>query len=99
MNFTPPMHFINRWTWKSLQRYILTSVIVPPVRVTFTNITCMLVFHQSNCASALKHMLFYYCHISTFMYFRVFVCSLLLRRVFKSTTLRVGVKTSYHKSS
>jgi len=35
----------------------------------------MLVFHQSNGVSATKHMFLYYRHISTFVLFQVFVCS------------------------
>jgi len=53
----------------------------------------MLVFHQSNYASAIKRMLFYYRHISIFVFFHVFLCSMLLPCTLKSTVLRVGVKT------
>jgi len=41
-------------------------------------------------------MLFYYRHISIFVFFRVFVCSLLLPCVLKSTALLAGVKALYN---
>jgi len=56
----------------------------------------MLVFHQSNCAGAIKRMIFCYRHISIFMLFHVFVCSLLLPCMLKSTALRVGVQMLYN---
>jgi len=56
----------------------------------------VLELHQSNCASAIKRMLFYYGHISIFVFFYVFVCSLLLTCMLKSTALRVGMKTLYN---
>jgi len=40
-------------------------------------------------------MFFYYRHISIFMFFHVFVCSLLLPHVLTSIALRVGVKALY----
>jgi len=44
----------------------------PPTRVPFTNTTCMLVFHQSNCASAIERMLF---STATYLlYLRVLSC-------------------------
>jgi len=55
----------------------------------------MLVFHQSNCASVIKHMLFYYCHISIFVFFHVYVRFLLLPCMPMSAGLHVGVKTLY----
>ena len=44
----------------------------PPTRVPFTNTTRMLVFHQSNCASAIERMLF---STATYLlYLRVLSC-------------------------
>jgi len=42
-------------------------------------------------------MIFYYPHIPIFVFFQVLVCSLLLRYMLKSSTLRMGVKTLYNK--
>ena len=51
---------------------------------------------MSNCVDAIKCMLFYYCHISNFVFFHTFVCSFLLPCMLKSTVLCVGVKTLYN---
>jgi len=53
-------------------------------------------FHQSKCISAIKRVLFYYRHTSIFVFFHVFVCSLLLRFLIKSNALHVGVKTLHN---
>jgi len=45
---------------------------------SFMRVPFMLVFHQSNCVSAIKRMLFYYHHVSIFVFFHVFVGSFLL---------------------
>ena len=65
-----------------------------------------LVFHQSKCISAIKRILLYYRHVyivvfvnffhefvCSFHLTHVFLCSLLLRCMLKSSALRVGVKT------
>ena len=52
--------------------------------------------HQSNCVSASKRMLFYYRHISIFVFFHVFECSLLLPCMLKSYALCVGMKMLYN---
>jgi len=71
---------------------MVITVMAPFMRVPF-----MLVeFHQSNCASAMKRMFFYYRHVPIFVFFRVFVCSLLLPCTLKSSALRVGVKALYN---
>jgi len=43
------MHFINRYTWKSLQYYILIIMMA-----SFMRVSQKLVFHQSKCISAIK---------------------------------------------
>ena len=70
------VHFINRFTWKSSQQYITIAVI--------HCMPFMLVFHQSDCVSAIKRMLFYYQHISIFV-----------PHMLKSTAFCVGAKTLY----
>ena len=53
-------------------------------------------FHQSNCVSAIKRILFYNRHIFIFLFFDLFVSSLLVPCMHKHTSLRVRVKTSYN---
>jgi len=50
----------------------------------------MLVFHQSNLFARMR---FYYGHIPIFVFFLVFVCSLLLSCMHMSNVLHVKVKT------
>ena len=79
------MHFINRCTWKSSQYYIIISMMT-----SFMRMSQKLVFHQSKCICAIKHILStaaMYVSSSSFNNNRsVYAC-------FKSSTLRVGVKT------
>jgi len=56
----------------------------------------VLVFHQSKSISAIKRILIYYRHACILVFFHVFVCSLLMRCMLKSSSLRVGVKTLYN---
>jgi len=56
----------------------------------FMPVFFMLLFHQSNRVSAIMRMLYYYRRISIFVFFHVFVCSLLLSCMLESTALRVG---------
>jgi len=58
----------------------------------------MLVLHQSKYVSAIECMPSSNRHLSIFVFFHVFVCSLLLPCMLKSSRLRmgVGVKTSHH---
>jgi len=64
--------------------------VVPLTPVIY--VTSRLTFHQSNCASAIKRKLFYYRHVSIFVFFHVFLCSLLLPCMLESSALRVGEK-------
>jgi len=75
----------------------MTIVMAPSVRVPFTGIKYiyMLVFHQSNCVSAIKGMPFYYRCIV--MRVRSCICVFLVTVMHaKYTGLRVGVKTLYN---
>jgi len=56
----------------------------------------MLVFHQINWVSAIKRVPFYYCHIPIFVFFYVFVSSLLLSCMLKYSALRVSVQMLYN---
>jgi len=55
----------------------------------------MLVFHQNNGVSTIRRMLFYYCHLSIFVFLNVFVYSSLMPCMLMSTVLRAGVKIQY----
>jgi len=59
---------------------------------SFMRMPFTLVFHQSECISAIKRLLFYYRHVCILLFFRVFVCSFLLKCILKSTALLVGMK-------
>jgi len=88
---TPAMHFINRFPPKSSQHYIIIIIMASCMRVPF-----MLVFHQSKGISAVKRTRFYYCHAYILVSFHVFVFTLSLPCMLKSSALRVGVKTFYN---
>jgi len=81
-------HFINRFTWKSWQYYILIS------RMTsFIRISQKLVFHQNKCICAIKRILSttaMYVSSSSFMYLRI---SCFCDACLNSSDLRVGVTT------
>jgi len=76
----PPMHCSNRSIRKLSQHYatvenIIATVLASSMRVPFTSPTYILsklAFFQSNRVSAIKRLLFYYRHISIFV-FRVTV--------------------------
>jgi len=55
---------------------------------------CMIVFHQSNCVSAIKRTLFCYHHVSILVFFHAFVRFVPLP--FKSTALSVREKMLYN---
>ena len=60
------MHFINRCTCKSSQYYIIISMMT-----SFMRVSQKLMFHQSKCISAIKHILSttaMYVSSSSFMY-------------------------------
>jgi len=44
--------------------------------VSFIRMPFMLVFHESECISAIKPILFYYRHVYILTFFHSFVCSL-----------------------
>ena len=73
----------------------LTITVMGPVM----RVSLMHVFHQSNCVSAIKPMLFYYSDIPIFVFFHVSVCLLLLPCMLKSTAFRVGVKQDRNQGS
>jgi len=82
------MHFINRYTWKSSQYYIMISMMT-----SFMQMSQKLVFHQSERICAIKRILSttaMYVSSSSFMYLRIpCYCDACLN----SSALRVGVKT------
>jgi len=61
--------------------------------VPFMHVSYTLVFHQSECMCAIKHILFYYRHAHILQFIHVlYVFSLLLRCIYlKSNAWRVGV--------
>jgi len=65
----------------------------------FMRVPFMLVFHQSKCINATKRIFFHYRNVCMLVFFHVLVCSLLLRCIFKSSAVRVGVKTLYNTYS
>jgi len=73
---------------KSSQHYIIKIVMASIMYMPF-----MLVFHQSECISAIKRILFYYFRVHIFESIYVFVSSLSLRCMLIPCALRVGVKT------
>jgi len=81
-------HFINRCTWKSLQYYIIISMMT-----SFMRMSQKLVFHQSKCIRAIKRILpttAMYVSSSSFMYLRIpCYCDAYLN----SSALRVAVTT------
>jgi len=56
----------------------------------------MLVFHQSKGISTVKRTRFYHRHVYILVFFHVFVFSLSLPCMLKSSALRVGVRTFYN---
>jgi len=60
------------------------------------SVSFMLVIRQGKCVSAIKRVLFCYHKVSIFVFFHVFLCSLLLPCMLKSTALRVEVKALYN---
>jgi len=58
--------------------------------------TYICLFHQINCVTAIKRILFYYRYLSIFVTSRVFVCSFLLPFMLRLAALRVGVKMLYN---
>jgi len=82
------MHFINRCTWKSLQYYIIMSMMT-----SFVRMSQKLVFHQSKCICAIMHILSttaMYVSSSSFMYLR-FPCY--CDSCLNPSDLRVGLNT------
>ena len=87
------MHFINRCTWKSSQYYIIISMMTSFIISMMTRMSQKLVFHQSECISAIKRILSttaMYVSSSSFMHLHIpCYCDACLN----SSALRVEVKT------
>jgi len=85
-----PRAFINRYTWKS-SHYIITTVMTSSVHecVLYSYHISMLELHQTNCATAIKSMFFYFRHISVLVFFLGSVCSLLPPCRLKSTNCKI----------
>ena len=85
------MHYINRCTWKSLQYYIIISMVT-----SFMRVSQKLVFHQNKCISAIKGILSttaMYVSSSSFIYLHIpRYCDACL----KPSALRLGVKTLHN---
>jgi len=79
-NLPLPHAFLNRysWDWESSQCYIITIMMASFMHVSYT-----LVFHQSKCISAMRLILSTVATYILSIFFHVFVCSLLLRCMFK----------------
>jgi len=66
------------------------------VMASFLNVSFMLVLYQSKCIIVIKRICFNYHKVCILVFFDVFLCSLLLRCIRKSSPFHVGVMTLHN---
>jgi len=78
---------------ESVHLEVIATLHLIIVMASFMNVPFMLVLHQRKCIIVIELIRFFYHKLCIFMFFDVFVCSLLLRCIHKSSPFHVGVMT------